>query len=476
MAAGTRGKLADESDKVFEDAKQSIIDSVQESISTQLQGIKDLISKEPTGVDPCLTVLEKLVVSDDKSLQKTVAAINSDITLLKASESSVDKLQALEFEHRLNNLCDVVGLLEARVNSHESRILANAADHLANNVKIGSLGQLPNEDPVLVVTAFFENILDLKPSAGDIVEASRMKGELWRKVQGGFVTLPKLMFVKCSPSFRGKIEKCKHLLYNKFDETSQMRYSIRPHLPEAHYAVRQKFNEKVKSIIKDNESKEENEKVKFHFRGVDFFIDGFKIVDKINPPRLHTICQLSLDERKTLDLFTFFVSDPKIERCSKFQVFAITVYGPEFINKAYLKMRMDHLSATHVCLAYKYKEEGLNSPTLHGACHDGEYLADIRLQDTLLKDQLNNVAVFVVHRYGGVHIGGKRLTLIQQTAHDALDQLREACGEVLSEPESSADELDAESTVSSQPAHSSQVPDGELDPPQKVMQTPSEKQ
>ena len=284
MASGTRGKLAEETDKVFEELKQSIIDSVQDSITTQLQAVKDLISKEPDGVDPRLSELEKVVISADNSLQKTVTDIQTDLTLLKESETAVDKLQSLEFEQRLNNLCDVVGLLEARVNSHESRILANAADHLANNVKIGGLGQRPNEDPKLVVSAFFENILGIKPVAGDIIEASRMKGELRRKVQGSFVTLPKLMFVKCSPSFRSKIDKHKNLLDNKFDELSQMRFSIRPHLPDAHYAVRQKFNDKIKSIIKDNESKEENEKVKFHFRGWNSSLITLKLWTRSIPP------------------------------------------------------------------------------------------------------------------------------------------------------------------------------------------------
>ena len=158
---------------------------------------------------------------------------------------------------------------------------------------------------------------------------------------------------------------------------------------------------------------------------------------------------------------------PQVERCSKFQAFAITVFGPEFLNKAYLKMRLDHLSATHVCMAYKYNEEGLNSPSLHGSCHDGEYLADIRLLDTLLKAKINNAAVFVVRRYSGVHIGGKRLTLIQQTAQEALDKLRESRGDILSDPESSADEADAESTISSQLGHSIQDPDGEGATPSK---------
>ena len=190
-------------------------------------------------------------------------------------------------------------------------------------------------------------------------------------------------------------------------------------------------------------------------------------MDKINPPPLHAICQLTIEERQQLDLLTFFESAPVVERCSKFQAFAITAFGPDFLNKAYLKMRKDHLSASHVCLAYKYNEEGLNSPSLYGSCHDGEYLADIHLLETLIKAKINNAAVFVVRRYGGVHIGGKHLTLIQQTAREALDKLQESRGEVLSELESSEDEADELSTVSPQPGNSSQPPAENGDVPPK---------
>ena len=114
MASGTRGKLAEETDKVFDELKQTIIDSVQDSIATQLQGVKDLISKAPDGVDPRLTELEKVVVSADNSLQKTVTEIQLDLVLLKESETAVDKLQSLEFEQHLNNLCDVVGVVMRR--------------------------------------------------------------------------------------------------------------------------------------------------------------------------------------------------------------------------------------------------------------------------------------------------------------------------------------------------------------------------
>ena len=479
----TRGKTAQEAEKSFDEWKESITNAVSTSLNKSLDDLKDLITNRDTGVEPRLTHIEEIVEKNPNalveevdsirsivgptpdtppsaSLQQQIIDLKQQLTTLQNSEASVDKLQSRELEVKVNALCQAMGVLEDKVNSHESRIISNSASILSNNIKIGALAETPDEDPYHVVSTFFENIMGLTPGDGDIVEASRMKGELRRKIKGAVVTLPKLMYVRCSPAFRVKVDRNKHLLKDKFDETSKMRYSIRPHLPEAHYAVRQKFNEKVKSIIKDNAGKEEKDRVSFSFRGEDFYIDKFKVVDKIQPPSLQDACSLSLTERDTLDRLSFFVSEPKTVKNSKFQAYAISVYSLEQIKAAYLKMRKDHLRATHICLGYRYADGGLNAPVLHGSSHDGEYLADIRLLDTLFKAKINNVAVFVVRRYGGVHIGGTRLSLIQETANDALNQLRDARGETFSEP-ASGDETDAASVASSQLAVVQEPPEGE---------------
>ena len=484
MAQGTRGKTLD-TDKAIEGLKltlsEEITKSVSANIDARLTEIKDLIQGDPDGVDTRLKVIEGVVVSNENALvpevanirglvgpfvdpppplnlQEQISALRSDVTVLQNSETVADESALHELNFKVSHLCDAVGILERKVHSNESRILKNAADLLSNNLKLGGIGETPDEDPVNVAQTFFENILGFSPDEVDIVDAYRMKGNLRRKVNGILVDLPKLLYVQCSPLFRLQVEKRKTLVQNKFDELSKLRYSIRPHLPDAHYAARQRWNAMVKNVISENEGKADKDKVRFQFRGEEFYIGGLRVMDKIQPPSLKSVCILNPAKRDMIDLLTFFESSVKVEKESKFQAFAITVYGPEQIDNAYLKMRKDHMTATHICLGYRYLEDGLNSPTLHGAAHDGEYQADVKLIDTMFKAKLNNVAVFVVRRYGGVHIGGKRLSLIHDTALEAINLLRASRGEDFDEESMSEGE-----SVHSAPAAASQgSPQGDV--------------
>ena len=99
----------------------------------------------------------------------------------------------------------------------------------------------------------FENIMELKPKDRDIIEASRMKGHLRKRIGDRMVDLPRLMYLWCSPQFRIKVEENKPLLIGKKDETTQLKYFIRNHLPDAYYGVRQHYNDWVRDIIKTNQ-------------------------------------------------------------------------------------------------------------------------------------------------------------------------------------------------------------------------------
>ena len=268
-----------------------------------------------------------------------------------------------------------------------------------------------------------------------------MKGALRRKIKGVLVDLPRLMFVRCSPAFRMKVDSVKHLLKDKVDETSHLRYAIRPHLPDSHYGARLRFNAMVKGIIKDNESLPDKDKSTFQFRGEEFYVDKFRVVDKVSAPSLHATCVLTLPQRNQLKLLSFVESSVKQEKNSKFQAFAISIYGIEQLNNAYLRMRCDHTRASHICLGYKYAEDD-TSPPLHGAVHDGEYQADVTLLNLVIKGKMNNYAVFVVRRYGGVHIGNRRLTLIQEVAMEAINALCALRGEIFSGSEHEEDSGD----------------------------------
>ena len=93
-----------------------------------------------------------------------------------------------------------------------------------------------------------------------------------------------------------------------------------------------------------------------------------------------------------------------------------------------------------------------------GVVHDGEYQADAKLLDTMHTSRLNNIVVFVVRRYGGIHIGGLRLALIHKTAMDALHLLHTARGDVLTAGDEEEAEEDEDRFLSSAPRSSTGPP------------------
>ena len=142
-------------------------------------------------------------------------------------------------------------MLEWKVNTNESKIHVNTAKNLYNNVKIAGLSESLEEVPTQVARNFFTNIMKLKLAEGDILEASRMSGSLRRHITGKQIDLPRLLYVKCSPTFRRTIEENKGVLKGKQDEHTKVRYSIKNHLPDAHYAARQRYAPMIRSILKD---------------------------------------------------------------------------------------------------------------------------------------------------------------------------------------------------------------------------------
>ena len=223
------------------------------------------------------------------------------------------------------------------------------------------------------------------------------------------------------------MEECKPILVGKEDENTKLRFSIRPHLPDSHYTIRQRYNEWVKQIIEDNKKRKPEERQTFQFKGDEFFVDGIKIVEKIKVPTFQALLELSQHDREMLDLQHFVSSRIKKEKRSSFQAFAATACSESQVETLYLKMKKDFPTATHICMAYRF--DGPNDKPLQGAVSDGEHQSDVKLLDVLHKSRLQNVAVFVVRKYGGFKMGGQRLVNIMKTATQVLTQLHKDRGE-----------------------------------------------
>ena len=312
-----------------------------------------------------------------------------------------------------------VGKLEHKVSTNEHKIHLNMAKLMYNNVKIAGLVESKDEDPVRVVSTFFSNVMKIKPGKGDILEVTRMKGSLHRQIGGKQVEYPKLMFVRCLPHFWQLIEENKALLVGKHDELCKVPYGIKNHLPEAHYAVRQKFNNMVKNIVANNRGKPKKAQTRFHFKGEDFFVNGKKVVDKIHVPTMSELFSLTPTTRDTLHMIPLVRSDSVEERESKFQAFGVQVDSIRQVQNSYLLMKDEFMDATHISMGYCLMDNG---ERVYGALSDGEYQAEVKILEVLHRSQIVGIAVFVARWYGGVQLGRLRLSLVYQCVNKILDQ------------------------------------------------------
>ena len=309
-----------------------------------------------------------------------------------------------------------VGKLEHKVKHLDAEVMSNKAKIWYNNIKIGGLTETDDEDPMSVVESFLDDVLNIQITYGDVLEASRMKGSLRRKVAGQVINMPWLMYVRCTPSLRKIIEDAKHLLKNKKDPTTKIKYSIKSHLPASHYAAQIKYNSYIKQILHDNKNRAENEKWIFYFHDADLYVNSNKYVELVAVLTMEEILNILPITKMWLATLQFIKTEQKSEKESTFQAFALPVNNAALIQDAYLQMKLQHPTAAHVMLGYRVEIE---SEIIFSGQSDYEHQGDAKIMEALFQESMLNLAVFVVRWYKGVHIGGSRLTIIHNLAKQA---------------------------------------------------------
>lgn len=92
------------------------------------------------------------------------------------------------------------------------------------------------------------------------------------------------------------------------------------------------------------------------------------------------------------------------------------------VNTAYKAVAQCFPAADHIMIAYGLRE---NDSFKHGNCDDGEYGGSVRIKRVLTENKANNTSIFVVRRFGGLHIGANRFRTIEQVALEAYKKLQD---------------------------------------------------
>ena len=150
----------------------------------------------------------------------------------------------------------------------------------------------------------------------------------------------------------------------------------------------------------------------------ELLINGEKMVSAIQPTKPTEVLLLDEKAKEELDMLELFEVDSQEEQNSKFYGYIAKTDCFEDVRKVYLKLRREHLNATHIMCGYRIF--GSNTPLLQNYSNDGETHGGSKILQELKAAGIFNMTVFIVRYYGGHNLGARRFEIISEMTHDAI--------------------------------------------------------
>lgn len=115
-------------------------------------------------------------------------------------------------------------------------------------------------------------------------------------------------------------------------------------------------------------------------------------------------------------------TEPRFEKNSEFKAIAYRGHSVSEVQQAYIAVAQRYSAADHIIMAYALRDKEDNK-IKNGFCDDREYGAGARIRKKIFELKSRNTVVFVLRKYGGVHLGFGRFAIIEQMATDAINLL-----------------------------------------------------
>lgn len=115
-------------------------------------------------------------------------------------------------------------------------------------------------------------------------------------------------------------------------------------------------------------------------------------------------------------------TEPESAKNSQFIALAAKAFSVEEVKRFYIAVAQRYPAADHCIMAYALKEK---DKLKSGFCDDREFGAAIRIRKMIFEQKSKDTVVFVVRKYGGVHLGFERFQIIEEIAKKAINLLKE---------------------------------------------------
>lgn len=337
-------------------------------------------------------------------------------------EGAQTRLSSLLAENKrlAQDLLTTQGLLQKysqKIKMMEKKILDLTKRGMEQNIIIHGIDEFSDpqkEIPYKSVLQFFMEKMEIQIDESDIWKAYHLG--VPRKDR----TRP--MFVKLSYYAKDHVMENVGSLKGKKNQHSQTLF-VSEQIPEGIVESRKQTFNTIKSLRKQEEQKPISQRRQVQAMGEKIIVGGEVYKPDVTTPEPFELFP-SIEEQREITKINHKLKEtlPNFTKNSSFIGLALEVTSGDQIKLAYKAVMQRFPYMDHVMLGYQLKLE--DGSRKFGGCDDGEHGGGACIYNHLYKLKQQNIAVFVVRRYGGIHMGLDRFKQIEQTAFAAAHLVR----------------------------------------------------
>lgn len=356
-----------------------------------------------------------------------LANMNKEVDVTKQSTQNMEKNQdrltkMLAENKRLSqDLTITQGILQKysqKIQVLEQKILDLTRRGMEQNLVFHAIEEADdpvNEDCYRTVANFVHAFLGFEIDPQDIWKAYRLGPHRENKARP--------IFTKLAYQAKDKIMDNVGALKDKKNVHDQVRF-IAEQIPDGIQEIRKNVNKRAAALRKIEDAKPRDQQRPVKVLGDKVIVGGFVQKAEVETPQTMDLFP-SVEDQKQINQIARYIkeAEPIYERNSTFVGLAVEVKSVQETNTAYKAVMQRFPFMDHVMMAYQFRspEDG---GIKYGSCDDQEHGGGSAISRFLHLNKIKDIAVFVVRRYGGLHLGPDRFNTITKAAKSAIAILR----------------------------------------------------
>lgn len=407
---------------------------LENNIEDPRLGLEAQLAKTQKTVSELYTDINGAVSGLKVQMTKLTTSVAENSTKIAAMEDSQKRMSALLDENKrlVQELKVMQGLIQKvsqQTNTNSSQLLEVIQRGMEQNLILyGVDNEIEIEDakaeqPMFTAKErvkhsalrFFKDHMNVDVEVEDIWKAHRMGPFKPDKMRP--------LVIKVAYSAKELILENMSRLKGKVNQATKQKFFISEQIPDGITEVKKQTQARAKILRDENDLKPQQEKKKIQVVKDKILINGELDKPEVTTP-LPSQLFLSAEEQRKVDLIQaqLVQTEPETYRNSEFMALAVKASTVEDVKRSYIAVVQRHPSADHHMLGFALKDNG----KIHsGFCDDREFGAANRIRKAIFDMRSRDTAVFVLRKYGGVHLGFDRFRIIEEIAKKAIVMLNE---------------------------------------------------